>query len=360
MRTLIALCKAPDESVVTDARAGTIPYPEYLRLAERLGAELIDLNDVARSRHPAVRTAARRTPRYGLAMMAFLRRHEFDNIYCTGEDVAIPLATLMMSVRDLGRITAVIHNGGTPKRRVLLRAIDRRVWRNVICLGEAQRRILTEKNKLPEHVVHHFGQWLDDAFYDPAKGDAGNGGYVLACGRESRDYATLERAARGCSQTFRLVASGWAPHASFDRAAVTSAANVEVEEGFLSYETLRDRYAAARFVVAPINDVTYAAGVTSICEGMAMGKAIVASASRGIVDYVKHGVSGLLVPVGDAEAMRDAVEELAADPERCARMGEHNRRWVQQELSCDRYVERVAGLFGLVSRPPAAVSGSST
>lgn len=348
MKTLILLAKAPASETTELAARGELPRPEYEELQKALGAELLDFHDVERSRHPAVRAAARKSPRWGLAMLGFLRRREFDHIYATGEDVGIPFATLCKGARWLGRVTVVIHNGGTPKRRVLLRALGHEVWRNVICLGEEQRRVLVEDIGLPAYKVHRFPQWLDGRFYDPAlASDGAKGEYVLSVGRESRDYPTLERAARGLPLRFHVVASGWAPHAGFDVATnISSGANVTVEKGGLPYPELRERYGRARFVVAPLNRVTYAAGVTSICEAMAMGKAVVATASPGILDYVKPGVSGLVVPVGDAEALRRAVVELWDDEERCAEMGRHNRRWVEDVLSTDRYVERVVGLLG--------------
>jgi glycosyltransferase involved in cell wall biosynthesis len=93
---------------------------------------------------------------------------------------------------------------------------------------------------------------------------------------------------------------------------------------------------------------------------MAMGKAVVATASPGVADYVKDGVTGRVVPVGDSEAMRRAIAELWEDPARCAAIGRHNRRYAEEVLSMDSYARRVAGLFGVRPRnalPSAAVAG---
>ena len=60
-------------------------------------------------------------------------------------------------------------------------------------------------------------------------------------------------------------------------------------------------------------------------EAMAMAKPVVASATGGLTDLVRDGESGLLVPPGDAAALRDAVQRLVDDPGLRVRMGEAGR-----------------------------------
>ena len=48
-------------------------------------------------------------------------------------------------------------------------------------------------------------------------------------------------------------------------------------------------------------------------EAMAYGRPVVATAVGGLVDAVQDGVTGVLVPPGDAAALREAIERLLAD-----------------------------------------------
>ena len=60
----------------------------------------------------------------------------------------------------------------------------------------------------------------------------------------------------------------------------------------------------------------------ALLEAMAAGLAvIVTDASPGPLEMVEPGVSGLVVPSDDPAALANAMEVLAADPERCLRMG---------------------------------------
>ena len=345
---LILLAKRPDPDSARRADAGEVPRIEYVELGRGLAATILDFRDVERSTHPAVVTARRRSLLWGLATLGIVMRHEYDSVYTTGEDIGIRFAILLRSVRWHGRLTGVIHHSGTRKRRLALRGLGHHIWRNVICLSDRQWHVLVDGIGLPRHKVHRLRQWVDHEFFSQAEATPDSGDYVLSCGREARDYPTLQKAAVGMPVHFRVIASGWGPGAGFDPATnIAATANVEVQHG-LPYRDLRDAYAGARLIVVPLDDVDYAAGVTGMCEAMSMGKAIVVSASPGVADYVKDGVSGLVVPVGDPRALREAVQALWNDPARCARMGQYGREWVEAELSISNYVSRVSGLLGVL------------
>jgi len=70
---------------------------------------------------------------------------------------------------------------------------------------------------------------------------------------------------------------------------------------------LRDLYARSRFVVAPLVPSESDNGVTVILEAMVMGKPVVCSRTRGQVDVVQDGVTGIYVP-GDAVAVERTAE----------------------------------------------------
>lgn len=67
----------------------------------------------------------------------------------------------------------------------------------------------------------------------------------------------------------------------------------------------------------------------TVQEAMASGVPVVAPAVGGPLDLVAHGSTGLLVPPGDAAAVRDAVRALAASPARRAAYGAAGRAAVE-------------------------------
>jgi glycosyltransferase involved in cell wall biosynthesis len=75
-------------------------------------------------------------------------------------------------------------------------------------------------------------------------------------------------------------------------------------------------------------------------EAMERARPVVATGVGGLLDIVRHGETGILVPPGEAEPLARAIVELATDPARAARLGEAGRRraleWFGEERCLDR------------------------
>lgn len=96
-----------------------------------------------------------------------------------------------------------------------------------------------------------------------------------------------------------------------------------------------------------------------VIEAMAAGIPVVASQGGAIPETVEDGMSGLLVPRGDAEALGAALDRLLQNPELRQQMGETGRRRVHELFTWDRQVERLSQLYSdlLGKREPARQAG---
>jgi glycosyltransferase involved in cell wall biosynthesis len=83
----------------------------------------------------------------------------------------------------------------------------------------------------------------------------------------------------------------------------------------------------------------------ALMEAMATGLPVVASALSGIPELVEYGVTGLLVPPRDADALAAALERLAADPALRVHMGRRGRAKVQAEFDLERNTRKLLALF---------------
>ncbi|KMS78342.1 glycosyl transferase family 1 [Streptomyces leeuwenhoekii] len=95
----------------------------------------------------------------------------------------------------------------------------------------------------------------------------------------------------------------------------------------------------------------------TVQEAMASGVPVIAPAAGGPLDLVAHGRTGLLVPPGDAAAVRDAVWALAADPELRAAFGAAGRAAVEGRTWAavgDRLIGHYADVLAL--RTPAVAA----
>lgn len=82
-----------------------------------------------------------------------------------------------------------------------------------------------------------------------------------------------------------------------------------------------------------------------ILEAGAAGTPVVASRVGGIPDVVRDGLTGLLVPARDPEAIADAILSLERDPERARAMGQAGRAHVAPAFGLERMVVRIEALY---------------
>ena len=82
-----------------------------------------------------------------------------------------------------------------------------------------------------------------------------------------------------------------------------------------------------------------------------MGKAVIATASPGIVDYVEHQVTGLLVPPADVCALKQAILHLWNHVDQARALGHEGRHRVDSGMSLDHYVNHLAALIDRLTEP---------
>jgi mannosyltransferase len=85
-------------------------------------------------------------------------------------------------------------------------------------------------------------------------------------------------------------------------------------------------------------------GLTLI-EAMSVGTALVASRAGAAELVVEDGVTGVLTPTGDVDALAAALEPLMRDPAAAMAMGERGRARVLENFSLDAEANRIAEIY---------------
>jgi len=318
--------------------SNTHPTMDYFALQSRLGAVLADYGVVDADRHPLVRAARKAGRDAALAMYGFVRRRDFDVIFSNGENVSIPLGALFKSVRKRPGHVLIGHHLSPKKKKPFLRALHPRMDA-IFVYAATQKAYAEEMLGIPPHKLRLIPFHADARFYHPMDGVAVEN-QISSAGLEWRDYPTLIEAVRGLDVDVKLAAaSPWSKHRNetADRALPPNVSARRYE-----YEELRRLYASSRFVVVPLYDNDFQAGVTTLLEAMAMGKAVIATQTRGQRDVIRHGENGLYVPPADPAALREAIMKLLACPEQAAQLGANARKTIETEMSLDNWVNRIA------------------
>jgi glycosyltransferase involved in cell wall biosynthesis len=210
-----------------------------------------------------------------------------------------------------------------------------RNFSRVVCVCRAQLDFAVNELGLSESRVDFVYDKVDHHFFHPLTVNTDD--YILAVGREQRDYQTLSRALSGTGLKLIIVASSpWSTY----RPHINKTENVTVLSR-ISYQALRDLYARARLVVVPLFEVDHAAGVNTLLEALAMGKPAIVSRTQGITDYVTDRETGIYVSPGAVAELRDAILSLWEHPGEVRRLGENGRQAVEEDMNLDTYVNKI-------------------
>jgi len=87
-----------------------------------------------------------------------------------------------------------------------------------------------------------------------------------------------------------------------------------------------------------------------ILQAQAMSCAVVATTIGGIPEVVEDGVTGLLIPPRDAEALAEKIGALLDDPGLDARLGQAARAHIEKSYSLDAMGQRLLALYETLSR----------
>jgi len=327
--------------------------PDLILAEDSLGASSLDERQLAAIPGLRGRILLRLPAPIALALETWLRRADFDAVLTWEERLAFPLALLLAltprrRLAHIGILMWPCYESPSPlKRRVravafplLARHGIDRLW----VPAPLQRALVIERWHIPPERFVAAGYPVDTRFWRPMDGP---GDTICSVGREMRDYATLVEALRPLSipchiasggLTLTSSAAGADPRASsIDESSLPHGVTV----GSKSLPELRELYRRSRFVVIPVLPSETDNGGWVVREAMAMGRAVIATATAGRTELLQDGINCLLVPPQDPSALCAAIERLWDDPELCARLGAAGRERVQREYGNEVWIAAI-------------------
>lgn len=177
--------------------------------------------------------------------------------------------------------------------------------------------------------------------------DIGDEPFLVSLGSAGRDYRTLFAAVAGQDQRVVVVAK---PDALVG---LDIPPKVEVLNGLslLECQSLASRAVAG---VVPIANLDTASGQVSFLMLMALGVPVIVTDCPGSRDYLIDGHDALIVPPGDADALRLAIQKVWSNAEFRKRLSANSlQSWRE------RFSDEAAGV-NLVRALAKAVGGSAT
>lgn len=321
------------------------PRRDHLEFCRVTGAELVALVP----RLPAVLRRLRlRHPLTTLwmAWSIFRARHDYDVLVTDSEQVGLPLGIMLRLSRSRCRHVLVVHAVSTRLKGFLIRHL---VGEGVSCyvFHSQPTEPVLDRLGVPPGRRRLVPYMVDSTFWFPTNIEPKR--QICAVGQENRDYPTLIEAVRGLDVRVEIAAgSPWSETGDSTRGAKLPG-NVNVRRR--DYRELRHLYAESMFTVVPLVENDMQAGITSVVETMAMGRAVVVTRTRGQVGTVRHQHDGLEVPPGDASALREAILWLLDHPKESRCLGSEGRRTIEAGMTIEHFIERMAEVVTAVASP---------
>jgi glycosyltransferase involved in cell wall biosynthesis len=204
------------------------------------------------------------------------------------------------------------------------------------------------KQLAPKVKVAHLGWGCDLEFFTP--GDY-QPDWFLSCGTTNRDHNTLLAAANKTHRPLRLVCGTASSSLPWPTNVSLVTSNWPHPGKALDPRNLADdhyRNATAGLIILKHDPVEYTAcGFTEVLEFMAMARPIVLTrtgALPGEID-VELNECGLHVPANNPAALAEAIEAIASDPARAAKMGENGRALCERHYNINRYATELDRFF---------------
>lgn len=172
----------------------------------------------------------------------------------------------------------------------------------------------------------------------------GDGRTVLFVGRLERvkGFSLFLEAAQlvvqECPTTRFLVAGAnhpTLPHEEIDQMILSYSLQSHVEQlGHVPWHELIPLYQQASVCVVPSHYESF--GLVAL-EAMACGVPVVAARAGGLPEVIEDGMTGLLVPAGDAPALANAIVSLLRDREERTQMGSAGRERARTKFSIEEH-----------------------
>jgi glycosyltransferase involved in cell wall biosynthesis len=212
--------------------------------------------------------------------------------------------------------------------------------------------------------TRHLGNGVDLGRFDPGRFQAGHRDrvrrslevardevVVLAVGRlvAEKGFPELFDAAAALDPSYVVLAVGPADPQKPD--ALSDEERERAERAGVRFLGMRsdvdDLYLAADLFVLPSHREGFP---RAAMEAAAMGLPVVATDIRGCREVVEDGANGLLIPVGDPEALSAAIRKLGEDPGLRRVMGEAGRRRARQRFDERAVVSKVLHTYREVAQ----------
>ncbi len=340
MKYHLALGRKIDlDGIDRDAQLGKCPRHVLKAMRDRLNATVHSPDGEGISLSDKVRSKISSQPQHwALARKLSEQVSSDDVIFCTGEDIGIPVAAVCGARSQRPKIVVYCHNIDRLRGRVALKLFGLADKIDIfMACASTQTNFVRNYLGLPESRILVQLEQTDTQFFTPGPVSADKKRQtVVSVGLEKRDYRLLAAATADLDVDVKI--SGFSKDAKALSQAFPDTMPENMSRKFYEWPDLVQLYRDADVVAVCLIENKYAAGVQGLLEAAACKRPVAITRTEGMVDYLGSDITKA-VDVGDAAALREAIVQLLKNPQEAESLAQRGYETIVNQHNSELYVD---------------------
>lgn len=347
MKYYIVLTSSTAERITKESsEPRTVPRSDLKLLAQSLNASFLIQESYPIKFIDRIRAQLSGTPEnWAFARALAAQLGPDDVVFCPGEEIGIPLASVCSAKKERPKIAVWFHRIAGLKGRVALKIFN--IAKSVdlfLVVTRSNQNFLRRYLNLPDSQVQLFCYATDCNFFTPGTASANKARPIIASvGLEQRDYKLLAAATKKLDVSVKV--AGFSQFQSRIARAFPQAMPENMSNEFYELPDLIQLYRDADIVAVCLKQSLGAAGSTTLLEAMSCKKTIVAVRTKGLTDYLSDEQAIISVEPGDAVGLKKAILYLLNNPQEAKLRAERAYQLVLERYNLEQQVEFMATLM---------------
>lgn len=323
MRYSIALTASTAERIKKESSKTDVPRSDLKLLSQSLNASFIEPKSCPIEPIDKIRAKLASTPEnWAFARAIASQLGSNDVVFCPGEEIGIPLASICSRKQERPKIVVWFHRITGLRTRIALKLFN---IANTVDLSVVNtfpnKDFLKSYLKLSQKQICFLWHPIDCSYYKPKVASPNKTRpSIVSVGLEQRDYKLLAAATEELNVDVRV--AGFSQFQSRIAKSFPKAMPENMTNQRYSWSELLQLYSDANVAVISLKENDGAAGVTALLEAMACKKPIVCVRTKGISDYLPDERAVITVEPGDTASLQTAILYLLNNPEKAEAMAE--------------------------------------
>ena len=263
-----------------------------------------------------------------------------DIVFCTDENIGLPIARVCGGRNDGPKVVVFVHNLNRPRGRLALKLFNIRKRVDLFMTANSEQAdFLRNYLDLPENRVCLFPyQPVDTSFFTPKPASSHKlRPLIVSGGLEQRDYRTLAKATESLNVDVKI--SAVSPTKKLNSQAFPDVIPANMSYGYYDWNSLLQLYRDADIVAIALYENNFQAGLSTLFEALACRKPVIITISPGIIQELIDAEAVLGVNPNDSNGLNQAIDNLLKNPKQSEALAEKGYLTVLERYNRHVYVK---------------------